>query len=167
MDASEIARRQSILLVGLGVPYAWGAGTLKDADPTLRGVATQKSGGRRCYDCSGWAQHASVALGDVRKDAWTDLRAVDIANACDALTEDQVVPGDFAFFGSPIIHIGVVFAARDGDRPVMMIEAGGGGRETHGADPDAVVEIRSAKRSSLLCFGRLKRQHRQAGSRLP
>lgn len=172
MDQAEITRRQEIMLRFLGVPYGWGGGSLKTAvlDVEFDGVPTAQSQGVPVLDCSGEDQHVSIAIGDLRPGAWSDLSANDIANACDPVEEKDLVPGDKVFFKKPdqkIHHVGTVFAKARGARPTMMIEAGGGGSNTHGHDLDACVEIRAAKRAGFLCFGRLKKQYRASGSKLP
>ena len=152
--------RASVILVALGAPYVWGAGSLARAP--LCGPAgdqLQAPDGHlvRGWDCSGFAQWALYTLGIVKEKAWVDLRARDIAEACDGIDVKAGVLGDLYFYGTDIIsHITVSLGGG------MCLGANGGGRHTFANDPRARVEARSVTyRPDLICAGRLKAQYRK------
>lgn len=141
---------QIVLLEALGAPYWWGKGALRD------GLAHWPQGP---WDCSGYAQAALLVLEIVRPDAWGDVRAHDLAMACDPVAAVDVVLGDLVFYGLPghISHVMVALDAR------MCIGATGGTSRTLGDDPRAcVAAVPIAYRRDLRVIGRLKAQYRRS-----
>ena len=152
------------LLRALGVPYVWGGGALADGPETWpEGARVQVPGGYvRGWDCSGFAQAALLALGQVRPDAWPDIRAHDLANACDPVHPGEEQIGDLAFYGgedargkSVISHVMVVLAAG------LVIGATGGTSRTMGMDARACVAACPLRyRRDLVVVGRIKEEYR-------
>lgn len=148
------------LLRGLGVRYVWGAGSLAEvvAEPALWPGGCRAVEGGVGWDCSGWAQAALWRLGIVRPGAWSDVRAVDLANASDPVHPGEERLGDLAFYGRPIVsHVMVCLGGG------MVVGASGGTSSTHGGDPRAVVACVSlAYRRDLITVGRLKAAYRRS-----
>lgn len=111
----------------------------------------------RGWDCSGFAQWALYTLDIVQPKAWVDLRARDIADACESIEAKDAILGDLYFYGTDIIsHITLGIGGG------MCLGANGGGRRTFANEPRARVEVRSfTYRSDLVCAGRLKVQYRK------
>lgn len=140
-------RRVLTLLEAIGIPYVWGAGDLRNAKWLADG-----------YDCSGFAQAASVKLLNLRPDAWDDIAAHELAYECDPVPIDEAEPGDLCFYGNPKKRLTHVTVALGGG---MCIGANGGGRNTKGDDPKACVQVRPIKyRNDFVTVGRIKAKHR-------
>jgi len=136
------------LLCALGARYAWGAGTLEDAEGRWPGGP---------FDCSGFAQAALLRLGQVRPDAWHDKSAHGLANACDPIALADAQLGDLAFYGrgGRVTHVTVVLGSG------VCIGANGGGSATHGDTPSACVQVRPiVYRNDFITIGRIKQEHR-------
>lgn len=156
------------LLEVVGTPYCWGAGDLKTVQAIKPSVpssfpqgwdkasASMKGHG---IDCSGLAQWCLWVLGDVRADAWVDLSAHDLANACDAVELSDVLPGDLYFYKYP---------ANDRIHHVTIALGGGlclhasGDSKTFGDNPARCVEVKHySKCGPFLVAGRLKQKFRR------
>lgn len=130
------------LLSAVGTPYHYGKGDLINA----------KWPPGPC-DCSGFAQAALLALGNVRPTAWSDLTAAALLTKCDRIALDQARVGDLAFYGSEsrISHVTVCIGGG------MTIGANGGSPSTKGDDERACVQVRPIRyRSDFVSVGRLK-----------
>lgn len=151
------------LLQVVGILYCWGAGDLTDVVKIKPSVPssfpTGKYGGRG-LDCSGLAQWALWVLGVVREDAWNDLSAHDLANACDGVKDlDAIVPGDLYFYknsgNSRIHHVTVALGGG------LCLHASGGSK-TNGDDPGRSVQVVHYTRAGkFLVAGRLKSKFRK------
>lgn len=143
----------------LGVPYVAGAGAPRDAARDAvhilsDGVMNPQHPGVRGWDCSGAALAYSVTVGDIEP-TMGDMRAHDIANACDEVLPANVRAGDFAFYD------------RDGDRNVehvaicvgggMVVSMSGGTLQTFGTNPAACGKCIPV--GAPLCYGRWKKRH--------
>lgn len=143
------------LCEALGAPYSWGAGKLSDVVAGWPGGVAGKGDGIG-WDCSGFAQVCLMRLGIVRTDAWTDISAHDLANACRPV--DVPALGDLAFYGSGgrISHVTVCLDAR------VCIGANGGVPSTNGNEPEACVQARPIRyRRDLVVIGALKEEYRR------
>lgn len=153
--------RAAVVLPALGAFYVYGAGSLARAP--LCGPAGDQiraPDGRmvRGWDCSGLVQWALYTLGILHPKAWSDLRARDIADACDPVEAKDATLGDLYFYGTDVIsHVTLSLGGG------MCLGANGGGRHTFANELRARVEVRSfTYRTDLICVGRLKAQYRKA-----
>lgn len=126
------------LLAMVGVPYAWGAGNPSTPWPS------------DSYDCSGFAQGALVYLRLLEPHA-PDRASADLARCCERVEEQHARLGDLALYGHPVSHVMVHLGGG------WVIGARGGGRNTHGDDPRAFVDLRPlGYRSDLAFIGRFR-----------
>jgi cell wall-associated NlpC family hydrolase len=164
MNIGQILNKWSkvaTLLTIVGVHYSWGAGDLRDVkqiQPSVPSTLPKGKNGGRGLDCSGLAQWVLWVLGIVDPDAWVDLSAHDLANACDAVDLADVQPGDMYFYknsGSTRIHH--VAPALGGG---LCLHASGGSR-TNGDDPTRSIQVVHFTRAGkFLVAGRLKEKFR-------
>ena len=148
--------QQSLLYAALGTKYIWGAGSLKDApQASPAGFSTAHGFG---FDCSGFVQWALYMLGIVAASQWVDLRAADLANACDPVSDvTQLVTGDLVFYGAGAVTHVMMYCGNG-----MVIGATGGKSTTLGDDPLACVQCRPLRyRNDVIVCGRLKPQFRK------
>ena len=135
----------------IGVPYAWGAGDVRNSNEFPRGVVTPNSKGIRGYDCSGFVIAALVRLGimDPTKVA-DDLHSSALVNM--SLPVYELEPGDVLYYpGHVMLYIG----------RGMCMGATGGRSNTHGTDPNACVKVLPITYSGgLVCGCRLKQEYR-------
>ena len=147
------------LLDVVGMPYSWGAGSLKDAvtlDPLDPLTWPKGLNGGRGGDCSFLAQWTLLRLGVIGPTQWSDLRALDLANACDAIDPAEAGPKDLYFYGKPgkVWH---VTSALGGGLCLHF----SGNSKTNGNNPSKAVQIVHYTRAGdFLVAGRLKAQHR-------
>jgi cell wall-associated NlpC family hydrolase len=154
------------LCEAIGAYYSWGAGDLANGlEGWPMGVPGVKGGVG--WDCSGFAQACLLKLGIVRPEAWNDLSAHALANACNPVytPEDhhramlRANVGDLCFYKSSrserITHVTVYLG--DG----MCIGANGGGSGTNADNVNARVQVRPVRyRKDLIVIGTLKPEFR-------
>lgn len=156
--------RALILLSSLGVPYNWGGGSLAQfvRDPDI--WHCRDSAGVLGVDCEGHASWGQLRLGRVLPNAYADITAHDLANACDPVPEDRWGLGLLAFYGelsrsTGKMHISHVMTLLCGGLYPMVIGASGGDHTTHGDKASACVQVRHLRyRSDLVVVGTLKPQ---------
>ena len=166
MNIGQILNRWpkvSTLLAIVGVNYCWGAGNLKDVQkiqPSVPSTLPKGANGGKGLDCSGLAQWVLWVLGIVDPNAWHDLTAHDLANACDAIDDlNDVQPGDLYFYKNPgNSRIHHVTPALGGG---LCLHASGNSR-TNGDDPSRSVQVVHYSRAgNFIVAGRLKDKFRK------
>lgn len=162
------------IFVILGRPYGWGGVDIVGAeDQWPLGQVTRSSDGIPVIDCGGLLILVSgvawkfLDLQVLHDAGVADLNSTGLLNICDPviLKERDVAslrklrPGDYVLYPG---HVGIVAKALgEDDSRVMILEAAGGGRETHGKSPKACVRIMPIDyRSDRICVGRLKPEYR-------
>ena len=149
------------LIQVVGALYCWGAGDLRDVRnivPSVPSTFPKGSKGGQGLDCSGLAQWALWVLGIVKPDAWVDLSAHDLANACDAVEPDEAKPGDLYFYknkGNSRIHH-VTVALGNG----LCLHASGNSRTTGNKPAKSVQIVHYTRAGNYLVAGTLKQQFR-------
>lgn len=147
-----------LVLSAIGTLYAYGAGTLKGA-PSYGPDGAPDPKGRKGWDCSGFVQWALYVLGLLRPDAWHDMTAHDIANACNPVRDRKPRLGDLVFYGrnGRITHVMLCL------NETMVIGATGGDSRTHADNPKACVQVLPIRyRYDVVVIAELKPQYRVA-----
>ena len=138
----------------VGQRYSWGGG---GADSPWPQGAPGVHGGVG-WDCSGLALSFSGLLLRYRWDG-RDLTARGIADICAPINPGHQKPGDLAVYRNR--HITAVLTHPGPGGRSRVLSASGGGQDTNGNDPNAVVRIhdRADYRGDFLTYARLPAVH--------
>lgn len=139
----------------IGAPYVWGGPnfqTLLDGDLDKAIVEG--------LDCSGSVSTLLRHLGMVNEDFCYHRTTGDMASACDAITEDEVEPGDICYYGG---HVVMVVGRDKTGKPYALSMSGGDHTTTSVAIAEkqgACGKIRACDYMTIVCYMRPKAEFR-------